>query len=153
MINSVLFVCTGNSCRSVMAEGLMRKRLRELGKENISISSAGTSTLDGLSPTDGTIMVMKEEGIDVSGHRSRSLTADMIKKAGLILTMEESHKDEVLRIFPAVAKTHVLKKYENTDEGGSAAQGIRDPIGGSIETYRAIKDEIKREIERFVKKL
>jgi len=154
MIDSILFICTGNSCRSAMAEGLMRKRLYELGKDSIDVRSAGIRALNGLAPTDETIAVMREDGVDVSDHQTKNVTADMIKKAGLILTMEPIHKDEIIRLVPeAASKTYLLKEYESQSKINPKGFSIHDPIGKPVEEYRVTRDEIKSEIERFVEKL
>ncbi|MCX5678782.1 MAG: low molecular weight protein arginine phosphatase [Candidatus Omnitrophica bacterium] len=154
MKKSVLFVCTGNTCRSVMAEAILRKRLDELGKKEIEAHSAGIRALNGLSPSEETIEVMKEEGVDVSGFRTKNITVDMIKKADLILAMEDAHKDEILALAPAArSKTYLLKEYGSSHAFNSRGHGIDDPIGKHVEEYRIIRDEIKREIERFVGKL
>ena len=112
-VSSILFICTGNSCRSIMAEGLMRKSLYELGKERIEVASAGTMATNGMPPTDETVKVMKEAGVDVSDFKAKSVTPEMVRKADLILVMEPMHKDSVLRKAPqASSKTFLLKEYE-----------------------------------------
>ena len=137
-----------------MAEAILRKRLAELGKKDIDVRSAGVRALNGLPPSDETIEVMKEEGVDVSGFRTKNITADMIKKSDLILTMEEAHKHEVLTIAPeAGSKTYLLKEYKSSDTFGYKGPDVDDPIGKPVEEYRIIRDEIKKEIERFVEEL
>ena len=154
MIKSVLFVCTGNSCRSVMAEAILRKRLYELGKDYIDVRSAGVRALSGMPSSDETIEAMKEEGVDVSDYRTKNITAEMIKKADLILAMEPMHKDEILAINPeAGKKTYLLKEYGNPSKINPKGFSIHDPIGKPIDEYRITRDEIKTEIERFVKEL
>jgi len=153
-IHSVLFVCTGNSCRSVMAEGLMRKRLYELGKNDIEASSAGTMAVNGMPPTDETVKVMEESGVDVSEHTSKGVTSDMIRRSDLILTMEPSHRDSILRMVPqAAAKTHLLKEYQSVSKIPQGSFSVRDPIGKPIEYYRSTRDEIAAEIERIAELL
>lgn len=154
-IKSVLFVCTGNSCRSTMAEGLLKKSLIKLGKRNIEVYSAGTRAVTGLPPVFETVKVMREENIDVSGFRSKMLTDDMIKKADLILVMEEAHKDEVLRRVPeASGKTHLLKEYANHyDSDSSERTEILDPIGRPMEDYKHCLGLIKKEIDRIAELL
>ena len=154
MINSILLICTGNSCRSVMAEAIMRKRLYEMGNDNIEVKSAGTRALNGLPPTDETITVMKEDGVDVSGYKTKNVTPDMIKKADLILAMEPMHKDDIVRLVPsAVSKTYLLKEYKSDSRINPKGFSIHDPIGRPVEEYRITRDEIKGEIERFIAKI
>lgn len=149
-IKSVLFVCTGNSCRSIMAEGLLRKYLKDAGKDDIEVHSAGIMPVGGMTPTSETIEVMKKEGVDVSEYRSRYLTAEMIRKADLILVMESFHKNEVLNRVPeASAKTFLLKEFGNTAEQNPLRLGVKDPIGKPIEDYRHALVTIKNEIERI----
>jgi len=154
VIKSVLFVCTGNSCRSVMAEAILRKRLDELGKKDIDVRSAGVRALNDLPPSDETIEVMKEEGVDVSGFRTKNITADMIKKSDLILAMEPAHEDEILALVPgAKSKAYLLKEYRSSHAFNSGDSGVNDPMGKPVEEYRIIRDEIKKEIERFARGL
>lgn len=151
-IKSVLFVCTGNSCRSVMAEGLLRKRLKELNKDYIEVRSAGVAAFDGLPPTSETVEVMKESGVDASGYKTKALTDDMIRRADLVLVMEPAHRDAVVKSVPAAArKTYLLKEFAATDEAALLADelSVRDPIGMPIAEYRSCLDIIKREIGRI----
>lgn len=151
-IKSILMVCTGNSCRSVMAEGLFKKYLNEAGMRDIEVVSAGVMALDGLPPTDETIEVMKGQGVDVSGYRSKRLTADIINKSDLILTMEDIHKAFVLRIDPmAEGKVYLLKKYGANDmRRYPKGDGVPDPIGKPIDFYRLSFEIIKEETKRIV---
>lgn len=149
-VKSILFVCTGNSCRSIMAEGLMKKYLKALKKGSISVRSAGVNALEGYLPTDDTVEVMKKEDVDVSGFRSKRVTENLIRESDLILVMERVHRDFIIRMTPEAApKTHLLKEFcaknernypENTD--------IPDPIGKPREFYELsvaiIKDQVKR---------
>ncbi|MFH0764756.1 MAG: low molecular weight protein arginine phosphatase [Candidatus Omnitrophota bacterium] len=154
-IKSVLFVCTGNSCRSVMAEGLLKKYLKELGKPDIEVTSAGVINLEGMPPTKKTIDVLNAEGVTMNGFKSRSVTAEMIKNADLILVMEDLHKDEILKKAPeASGKTFLLKEFgiidnKNHEEG----IGVLDPIGQTIEVYKYVLSLIKKETERIAELL
>lgn len=153
-IHSILFVCTGNSCRSVMAEALMRKRLYELGKNGIEVSSAGVMAVKGLPPTDETIKAMKEADVDVAEFKSKNATADMIKKADLILTMEPVQKDIIVKLVPQAAqKTFLLKEYANPSKILPKGFSVHDPIGKPIADYRICRDEINAEIERIAELL
>jgi protein-tyrosine-phosphatase len=151
-IKSILFVCTGNSCRSVMAEGLMKKYLKEMNKNHIEVFSAGTSAADGFSPTEETIKVMKEKASsDVSGFISKKITEGLIKRADLILAMETKHKDYVVSLVPeARSKTYLLKEF---GAGGVTNYpenpNIPDPIGRPMDYYRLSFEIISEEIKRI----
>jgi protein-tyrosine-phosphatase len=149
-IHSILFICTGNSCRSVMAEALMRKKLYELGRNDIEVYSAGIMATKNLPPTIETVKVMKEADVDVSEFRTKNLTDEMIKKTDLILTMEPMQKDVVLKKAPEAApKTFLLKEYLNPSKILPKGFSIRDPIGKPVEDYKVTRDEISAEIERI----
>lgn len=155
-IRSVLLVCTGNSCRSIMAEGLLKKYLKKEEKEHIEVKSAGVRAIDGITPTTETIEVMKREGVDVSGFKSKCLTRDLIKKADLILVMASHHMEEIIKTAPdAAPKAHLLKQYglETLTEEAREDPDILDPIGKPISFYEQVFGMIKKEIERIVKLL
>lgn len=152
-IKKVLFVCTGNSCRSVMAEALLKKYLKGSGKNQIDVRSAGTRALSGFPPTEETLEVLKEEGIELSDFKSTSLTDQMLKDADLILAMEDLHKDEILRRMPTASpKIHLLKEYGRVGEKyHDEGIGIPDPIGRPKEFYDYVMNLIKKEVGRIAK--
>ncbi len=154
-IKRILFVCTGNSCRSIMAEGLMKDTLKSLGKDDIEVSSAGTSAIDGFRPTRETMEVMKREGVDVSSFKSRGITDEIIRGADLILVMAAHHMDDIIRRVPQAApKAHMLKQYGHGDDSRTCEDlNISDPIGKPIEAYEEILEEIKKEVNRIAELL
>lgn len=138
----VLLVCTGNVCRSPMAEGLLRKMLRDRAQHGeVVVESAGTFAAQGAPASTDAVDVAAASGVDLRGHVARSLTARLVGRADLILTMEPEHGDRVLRAFPdAAGKTHLITTFG--DPLGDPL-GIADPIGQGREVY----DETFRSIE------
>lgn len=136
-----------------MAEGFLKKYIKDNNRQDVSVQSAGLSALGGQSPTVETVKVMKDEGIDVSGHRSQYLTGELIRSADLILTMEEHHKDRIVQWVPeASSKTYMLKEYGAASVGKDLSKlDVPDPIGRPIEDYEECRDEIRAEIERIKK--
>jgi len=161
MTRTVLFVCTGNTCRSAMAEGIFKKMLKERKEDNISfnILSAGISVLPGISPTPEAIKVMFEQGIDISQHHTQELREELIKKADLILVMANEHKEYIYKEFPfAQNKTFLLKKFTlnnktESNQNNERNYEIIDPIGRKIEFYRIIARELKENLEKLLDKI
>ncbi|MCQ9207919.1 MAG: low molecular weight protein arginine phosphatase [Omnitrophica bacterium] len=152
-VKTILLICTGNSCRSVIAQGLLKKMLQ--GKGAYEVVSAGTAGLVGMRPTDEVIQVMSEQDIDVSGHRSSALSEKDIREADLILVMERIHKQIVLSHAPlAQGKTYLLSEFgRQKSEEKLVNPDIPDPIGKPLDFYRKVFDVIKEGILRTVKKL
>lgn len=152
-IKKILLVCTGNSCRSVMAGGFLKKMLA--GKSDYKITTAGTSAINGMRPTAETIQVMAEEKIDVSNFRSSFLTEEMIREADLILVMERRHKENILRRMPAaINKVHLLTEYGRlSNEDMLVDPDIPDPIGGTVDAYRKVFAIIKESLLRVVREI
>ena len=137
-MKNILFVCTGNSCRSVMAEGLF-KHMTAGRKGEFLVSSAGVGAMDGFPASDETIRVMKDEGIDVSGHQSRKLTLAMAKSADKTYVMEKMHREMVLRLCPESAgKVFLLTEVVSHGNGVAADTDIPDPIQMSGMFYKNV---------------
>jgi glycine hydroxymethyltransferase len=136
---TVLFVCTGNVCRSPMAEGLFRRMIA--GRPDLKAASAGVSTYPGQSPSPHAIEVLAKMGIDISGIRSKPLTERLVQEATWIIAMTRSHLDSIFYQYPEAAeKTYLLREFEP----GAASFDIADPIGMGIEAYEEARDTIER---------
>jgi len=135
---TLLFVCTGNTCRSPMAERLMAKLCRPFPQWRFA--SAGLFAAPGAPASEMAIEVMREIGISLEDHRSRVLSPAMVKEADLLIAMTSAHRDGILAMAPdAAAKTHTLHSFGVANPG----LDVMDPFRGVAETYRRVRDEIE----------
>ena len=142
-MKTILFVCTGNVCRSPMAEGIFRHALK--GRSDIQVLSAGIGAMDNQPPSHYAVQAVKELGIDISRQRSRMLTADLVKRADYIFGMTHSHVDSIMLLYPKAAeKTFLLREFDDTLD--IFEKDISDPIGGSYEVYLNCRDQIEQGI-------
>ncbi len=147
-MKSILFVCTGNVCRSPMAEALFRQAVK--GRGDYVAGSAGIGAINGLPPSPNAIRVMKELGLDISSQRSRMLTAEVIQQADYIFGMTHSHVDAINLLYPQAAeKTFLLREFDETLE--AYEKDISDPINGSYEVYWNCRDQIEQGIASMLK--
>ena len=154
---TIVFVCTGNTCRSPMAQGILQAYLDEAGISHIDVKTAGVMTIPGLIPSPDAVQVMNAQGIDISKHRSAPLTPEMLRKADLILGMTPFHVQFALRMddeargagaagIPAREKTFLLKEYTKSDLKNYQ---ITDPMGATLEVYKRVYREIKLAVEKL----
>ena len=130
-----------------MAEGLLKNQLEKLGMP-VEVRSAGIGTYNGITASNEAVEVMKERGIDISGHIGRRLTKDMIDRADLILAMEDFQIDYILDLQPdAKNRTFLVKKFKNPEHLKNP--NIPDPIGKPKEVYEECLLTIKEQTERL----
>jgi len=149
----VLFVCTGNTCRSPMAEGMFRhlvaQRLgckpEQVEDRGVVVLSAGIAAMSGGRAAGEAVEVLRSMQIDISTHESQPLTEQLVRHADLILAMTRSHRQAVLADWPAAAERLKLVCLDGSD--------VPDPVGGSAEQYRRCVAQLKPELERLAAEL
>ncbi|MFC1807678.1 low molecular weight protein arginine phosphatase [Candidatus Omnitrophota bacterium] len=148
-IKKILVICTGNSCRSPMAEGFLREYLKPA--DEFEIISAGISTPGGIGPTSETVSVMQEEGIDISSYISTPFQDELAQAADLILVMADMHKSYILERVPAAGdKTFLFKEFADIKEGSS---NVVDPICQPLSVYKSVKEDIKKASLEIMRKI
>ncbi len=148
-IKKILVVCTGNACRSPMAEGFLKKDLKV--EDGFEIASAGIFATDGLAPTPDAVHVMNEQGIDISAYSSTAFSSLLAKAADLVLVMSEEHKNFVIKAVPGIdKKVFLYKEFAGAD---GEDKNIIDPIGQPVIVYRSVRDEIQNLTQEIIKRI
>lgn len=131
----VLFICTGNTCRSPMAAAIYNKLAQERGLKDIRAESAGLAAFEGDPASENAVAALREIGIDISGHRARRVTHRIIEESSEIICMAPPHRAALLSRFPqAAGKLSLL------------GDGIPDPYGGDLAAYRLARDNIRESL-------
>ena len=150
---NIMFICTGNICRSAMAEWIMKKKVEQDKdlKDKIKVYSCGIYAEDGDIPTYYGIEVMKENEIDISKHKATNIRNSKIEEMDLILCATKSHKFSVINLYPNLSdKIYSIKEYIGY---GPNELDIRDPWGYDLETYRFCASELEKCIDLLIEKI
>ena len=145
----ILLVCTGNICRSPLAAALLDRALVERGIEGIAVTSSGTGAWDGAPVSEGAYLVGLERGLDLSGHRARLLTRELVDDADLILTMARHHRARVDELG-GEGLVFVLGEYAGRE--GDEAE-VSDPFGGDLDVYRDTCAELEALLQTAVDRI
>jgi protein-tyrosine-phosphatase len=143
-LKKILFVCSGNTCRSPLAEGIARKIFSDRVKSPVTVSSAGSSAFEGAPASPEAVRVASRYGVDITGHQSRLLGPADVRDADLIVTMGEKHRSTVGVIDPDALPYTVLL----TSFCGQTGD-VPDPIGGGMEAYERVYELIHRCLEKM----
>lgn len=139
MIKNVLFVCTGNICRSPLAAALLQRALEARGITEVAVSSAGTGAWDGAPASEGAYLVGLERGLDLSGHRARLLSRELVEQADVVLTMARHHRARVDELG-GEGHVFVLGEYAGRERDDVE---VSDPFGGDLDVYRSTCAELE----------
>ena len=135
----ILLVCTGNTCRSPLAEVILRRALQDAGVADAEVSSAGTGAWIGEPASEGAYLVGLERGLDLADHRARLLSEKLVAESDLILVLARGHRKKVEGLGGG-AKARLFGEFAGLT--GDAAE-VPDPVGGPIEGFRRVADQIE----------
>jgi len=146
---NIMFVCTGNTCRSPMAGGLLEKVVEDAGDDCINVDTSGISVYVPTPASENAVSVMESMDVDISNHESKQITKEDIISADLVLTMTESHRNILMDLYPEFGhKVFTISEYAYGTE-----DDISDPFGGDEDEYRACAMEIKNAVDAVYAKI
>ena len=149
-MKKIMFICTGNICRSAMADALMKKMAKDKNKE-IDVYSCGIFAQDGDMPTYNAVEAMKEYNVELKNHRATNIRNSKIEDMDIILCATVSHKNNVISMNPELTnKIYTIKEYAGFDKNDL---DIPDPWGYDIETYRFCASTINKCLEKIIDKI
>ncbi|WP_322175454.1 low molecular weight phosphatase family protein [Acutalibacter caecimuris] len=135
----ILFVCTGNTCRSPMAEGLFRQLLEREGDGGALCGSAGLAAVEGAPATENAVLACREVGVDLGGHRARRVSRGLLPAWDLFFPMSSTH-------------AYILEQAGVPPGNIYLPEPVADPFGGDLDAYRRCRDHLMAELEKFYRK-
>jgi len=147
----IVFICTANICRSPMAEGVLRHKAEQAGRDDIEVSSMGVRGLDNQPASEFARETCRENGIDISEHRSRPISGEELQEADLILCMEPIHVKMLTTYFPWYRdRVFLMGAWPDKPNRKSP---VKDPMGKPMKTYRKAFDQIAAHADRILENL
>ena len=145
---NILFVCTGNTCRSAMCEAYFNSLCKAHGCATLAAASAGTDAWEGEYASPMSVSALAQYDTEIAKHRARRLTKEMLEETDLVIAMTESHRQRVLRLNPMLSmRTRLLGEF------GKDGKDIRDPFGGGAEIYSLCFEHMKEPLDRLFEQL
>ncbi len=146
---NIMFICTGNICRSAMAHAMLEKKIKEINKD-IEVYSCGIFAENGDVSTNEAVQTMKEYDIDLKKHKATNIQNSNIKDMDIILCATTAHKNNVINMYPELKeKIFTMKEYAGYDNNDL---DIKDPWGYGIDVYKRCSKEIEECINKYIKK-